>query len=298
MSNVDVSVILVNYNTKQLTADAINSVFEKTLGITYEIIVVDNASADGSVEFLKQKFADKISVIESKENLGFGGGNNLAIKAALGEYVYLLNTDALLLNNSIKILVDFIKQKEKCAGASGMVYNYENKISRSIDFIQKNNYSFMYNFFYFVKRYFCYYSKKPVKIEFPSFCAVLFKKAVLEKIGYFDEDFHMYSEDADLSLRILRAGFEFWTVPDSKVKHLDGGSYKKSALSDPDVRLRRLILSDFLFYKKAYGNGAVEKHYKERLKFYKVLNILSLGILNKKFSKRKQIMIDEYKKIK
>ena len=86
-----VSIIIVSYNTKELTKRTIQSVFDKTEGIEYEIIVIDNASKDGSVEELKKTFQDKITIIESGENLGFGKANNLGIKQSTGKYVFLLN---------------------------------------------------------------------------------------------------------------------------------------------------------------------------------------------------------------
>ena len=98
-----VSIIIVNYNTKDLTKKAIQAVFDKTEGVEYEIIVVDNDSKDGSVEELKKTFQDKIIIIEPKENLGFGRANNLGIKQANGKYVFLLNSDTELINNAIKI---------------------------------------------------------------------------------------------------------------------------------------------------------------------------------------------------
>ena len=98
---MDVSIIFVNYKTKDLTIDAINSVIEKTDGLDYEIFVVDNASNDGSIETIEQTFPD-INIIESDINGGFGYANNLAIKQAKGKYVLCLNTDTLLVNNAIK----------------------------------------------------------------------------------------------------------------------------------------------------------------------------------------------------
>ena len=107
---MQVSVIIVNYNTKELTKQAIQSVFDRTEGVEYEIIVVDNDSKDGSVEELKKIFQNKITIIESKENLGFGRANNLGIKQSKGKYVFLLNSDTELINNAIKIFYDYKRE--------------------------------------------------------------------------------------------------------------------------------------------------------------------------------------------
>ena len=118
-----VSIIMVNYNTKELTKKAIQAVFDKTEGVEYEIIVVDNDSKDGSVEELKKTFQDKIIIIESKENLGFGRGNNLGIKQAKGKYIFLLNSDTELINNAIKIFYDYMEQNEQVGICGGNLYN-------------------------------------------------------------------------------------------------------------------------------------------------------------------------------
>ena len=104
---MDVSVIIVNYNTLELTKNTIESVFEKTIEVSYEIILVDNASTDGSVEFFENNYKDKIILIKNNENLGFGRANNKGIEIAKGKYIFLLNSDTLLINNAIKILFDF-----------------------------------------------------------------------------------------------------------------------------------------------------------------------------------------------
>ncbi|MDR2202246.1 MAG: glycosyltransferase, partial [Clostridiales bacterium] len=100
---IDVSVIFVNYNTKDMTINAINSVFEKTEGVSFEVIVVDNKSSDGSLDEFRKVFGSKIKTIDAGDNLGFGRANNLGAAAACGEYLFLLNTDTLLVNNAIKI---------------------------------------------------------------------------------------------------------------------------------------------------------------------------------------------------
>ena len=116
---MDVSIIFVNYKTKDLTINAINSVIEKTEGVDYEIFVVDNASNDGSIEAIEQEFPN-INIIKNPINSGFGSANNLAIKQAKGKYIFCLNTDTLLVNNAIKIMFDFMERKENSKiGACG-----------------------------------------------------------------------------------------------------------------------------------------------------------------------------------
>ena len=98
---IDVSVIIVNYNTKDLLRDCINSVIEQTKNISFEIIVSDNGSSDGSIEMLKAEFP-KVIILNNKENLGFGKANNRGAEISNGKYLFLLNSDTVLLNNAIK----------------------------------------------------------------------------------------------------------------------------------------------------------------------------------------------------
>jgi len=108
MEKMDVSIIIVNYKTFAYTKDAIASVFEKTEDVAYEVIVVDNNSPDGSGKEIQEYFNDKITFIQSPENLGFGRANNLGAKCSNGKYLFFLNPDTILLNNAPKILFDFL----------------------------------------------------------------------------------------------------------------------------------------------------------------------------------------------
>ena len=141
-----VSVIIVNYNTKELTKNTIQSVINKTQGIDYDIIVVDNNSQDGSVEELKNTFQNKITIIESKQNLGFGRANNLAIKQVKGKYVFLLNSDTELINNSIKIFYEYMEQNEQVGLCCGNLYNKKNIPQESCDMHLYKNTVFSYFF--------------------------------------------------------------------------------------------------------------------------------------------------------
>ena len=107
-----VSIIIINYNTKLLTLDCLKSIYQHTKDIDFEVIVVDNASSDGSAEAIRESFPI-VKVIEPNENLGFGRANNLGAKYAKGEYLFLLNSDTLLIENSIKKLYDFYIENEE-----------------------------------------------------------------------------------------------------------------------------------------------------------------------------------------
>ena len=108
---MDVSIIIVNFNTRQMTSECIDSIIEKTQGLEFEIILVDNASTDGSKEFFEKD--ERITYIYSEKNGGFGYGNNLGMKVAKGKYFFLLNSDTLLINNAVKEFYDYAEKDDK-----------------------------------------------------------------------------------------------------------------------------------------------------------------------------------------
>ena len=124
---MDVSVIIVNYNTLKMTKDCIDSVIEKTKDVEYEIILVDNASTDGSKEFFKN-YRD-ITYIYNEKNLGFGTANNVGIKIARGNFIFCLNSDTLLLNNAIKQFVEFESMNHNNVVLGGWLLNSNMEIS-------------------------------------------------------------------------------------------------------------------------------------------------------------------------
>ena len=132
---MDVSIIIVNYNTQELTLQCLRSVYEKTAGISFEVIVVDNASSDDSVKQVRIEFPQVI-LIESPENLGFGRANNLGFENSTGDYIFLLNSDTLLINNAIEILWRFLNQNFDIAIVGGQLFEEDGvTITHSYSFV-------------------------------------------------------------------------------------------------------------------------------------------------------------------
>ena len=126
---MDVSIIIVNYNTCELTKQCIDSIFEKIDGVSFEVIVVDNDSKDDSIKVLSQD--SRITFVASDANLGFGKANNLGVEHSLGKYIFFLNSDTLLVNNAVKLFFDFMEQHQinKSVGAIGCLL-MDNKLRR------------------------------------------------------------------------------------------------------------------------------------------------------------------------
>jgi len=270
MSCFDVSIVFVNYNTKKLIINAINSVFEKTEGVNFEIIVVDNASIDGSIEALKNDFGNRIRIIESRENLGFGRANNLAIKQANSKYIFLLNTDTLLMNNAIKILFDFMEQNSNIGVAGGNLYNAQGNPTHSFGpKLLKPENAFLNVFKYHICK--CIkqtkiddfnYSKMNKKVGFITGADMFIRKIALEASGLFDEDFFMYFEETELTSRLTKNGWFSYSVPSAKISHLEYGS-QGGTVNESTIKLYKQ--SEYLYYEKVFGKYGAKRHFQFKL---------------------------------
>lgn len=276
---MDVSVILVSYNTKELTRDCIKSLYEKTQGLKYDVWVVDNASSDGSVQMIKEEFPD-VKLIESHENLGFGRANNLAIKQSDAKYCFLLNTDTILVNNAVKILFDYMEKPENSdvGGCGGQLYNSDMTFQHSVgefDTIEKlQRKALGINFTELKCRYNNIFktkfkkqkenhADKPYVFSLayePDFIIgadLMLRKSALDKAGAFDERFFMFGEEAELCFRLKKHGFRIGFVPESSIIHIGGASAYKA---NTHVAVEKMILDGtILFFKLCYGIEAAKK---------------------------------------
>lgn len=291
---MDVSVIIVNYNTLKMTENTIKSVIEKTEDIEYEIILVDNASTDGSVEYFEKEWKEKIIFIKNKENLGFGRANNKGIEVAKGKYVFLLNSDTLLINNAIKILYDFMEKNDKVGICGGNLYtkdflpaasyslkmlNYSTEyLSSIINFFRKNLFKSNGNYFN--------NTGLPKKVEIIIGADMLIKKHILKKTGKFDEDFFMYHEESELCFRVLRHGYSIYSVPEAKIVHLEGKSSKFKA-----KRFQMDRYGKYMFFYKTKGKKSLKwVYFLSQLKYLNLLDLEKLRLNRQEYKKFKIFM--------
>jgi len=224
---MQLSIVILNYKTKNLLKQCLKNIANLSLPFEHEIIVVDNNSQDGAEEMVKENFPE-YKFIQADRNRGMGAGNNLGIKHSRGEYVLILNPDVVVLENSIEKLLKFI-EKDKKIGCVAPQLLYPNKT------YQQSRYKFPKFFMLpvfirtglgkFVKRALDEYFMNNIpidqahKIDWARGSALLIRKSVLDKIHGFDERFFMYLEDTDLCRRIWQAGYEIWYVPDAQMIH-------------------------------------------------------------------------------
>lgn len=240
---MDVSVIIVNYNTCRMTAECIESVRQKTSGISYEIILVDNGSTDGSKEFFEQ--FEGIKYIYSDENLGFGRANNLGAKQASGNYLFLLNSDTILINNAIKILYDYISTHPKAGVVGGNLYDKDSRpnlsfkrhlpgIFDSLNDMTSNRLGKMI----WGKNQFFNHSRTPLEVGYIQGADFMLSKWLFDSFGGFMEDYFMYYEETDMCCRIDRSGYKCFNVPEAKIYHFDGASFSKEL----DINIDRFLM--------------------------------------------------------
>lgn len=258
---IDVSVIIVNYNTKQLTENCIKSIQENTSDVIYEIILVDNDSSDGSSEYFQNR--NDIVFVLSKNNLGFGRANNLGYSKSTGKYVFLLNSDTILLNNVVKIFYDEMEQLPNdiaCIGAPLL-----KRDGKTIG----NSFGYFPCFSQIYRVLKDLYLKKIIKnyvdgtIDFnnevyPKFVdyiigADLFlRRSVIEKHGLFDPDFFMYFEETEMQYRYHKNGYKAKIISGPRIIHLepfiDNGKKKKYSAKHRYIFFEGM----FLYYKKRY----------------------------------------------
>ena len=228
---MDVSIVIVNYNTKELTTNCIKSIFEHTSGCEFEIILVDNASQDGSKEIFESM--PGIRYIYNDKNAGFGTANNIGAKVAKGKYFFLLNSDTLLIENSIKILFDHMEQNPQLSLCGANLVNGD----RQNSIIGGQFPSLLSEFaaigFYKLNRK---YHNRNIAIcqtidqlgdntlQYVSGANMFFRADVFNQLGGFDESFFMYYEETDLCKRFTSQGYKLALVPKTTIVHLEGQS--------------------------------------------------------------------------
>ncbi len=277
--NMDVSVIIVNYCSAKLVMDTVRSIKEKTSGVSYEILVVDNASGDGSVEVLREALGEDITLIASSENLGFGKANNLAAKQAKGEMLFLLNPDTILVNNAIYVLYLYLKDHPEVGVAGGNLYfpnmmpapSFCRAFSSPEDEERQSRWGTL------LKKRFLRakqagkmqefnYTDQPEEVAYIFGADMMMPKAIFEQVGGFDPDFFMYGEETELTWRITQQGYKVVCVPQSKIVHLEGATTKSGdAFSERQFGMR--MNGTLLYYDKCFVNGA-ERFYRARRRRY------------------------------
>ncbi len=228
---MDISVIIVSYNTSGLLRDCLDSIRRCTSGVDYEVIVVDNDSHDGTPDMLRRDYP-WVRLIESGGNLGFGRANNLGSEAARGKYLLYLNSDTILRNNALRIMWEYAESPEGAdTGVIGAIlldaqgqpcHSYGRFITPRREL--KNVVAKYLRFLKDPELLHPSPVEAPKDVEYITGAMMMVPRKVYESIGGFDPDFFMYCEEVDWQLRMSQHGLRRVVIPGPEVVHLEGGS--------------------------------------------------------------------------
>jgi GT2 family glycosyltransferase len=264
---IDISIIVVSYNTRELTIQCLTSIIKYCTNFNYEIILVDNASSDDSIEYIAKMFPN-VMLIENNLNVGFSKANNQGIKRSSGEYIFLLNSDAYLESNAIEILLECAKEEGSGSVLAPRLLNVDGTIQRSyFDFPSTIKITLHSLELTQVAHYFREKLMKIFKINVSSiyqeksenelhrvpyvlFAAVFMHKEVIRDVGLLDENMNFYHEDCEYGYRLFKSNYNLYLVPKSKIFHIGGGSSKTNSF----FAFENYYLGLIYFYKKHKPN--------------------------------------------
>jgi len=257
---MELSLVFVNWNSVDFLRECVGSIYESTPGISFEIVVVDNASPDAGIETIKDRFPN-ITLIKSEKNLGFAGANNLGFRNSTGAYVLFLNPDTKLVGPAISLMMDRIKSLPDAGIVGCKLLNTD--LSIQLSSIQKfpTILNQLLDIEYLQLRWpGCpLWNLKPLlspdvkisKVEVISGACMLMPRNIFEQVGMFSEEYFMYAEDIDLNFKVNRAGFSNYYVGDATIIHFGGGSSSQQGVSQWKTVMKYRAMRRY--YRKTRG---------------------------------------------
>jgi O-antigen biosynthesis protein len=242
---LDISIIIVNYNVKEFLQNLLHSISKSSDKISREIIVIDNASNDGSPEFLNEKFP-YVDLVVNNSNLGFSKANNIGINRAKGKYILLLNPDTLVSEDTFEKMIDFFEHNPRVGLAGCKILNPDGTLQlacrRSFpgpwtSFCKVTGLSNLFPQSKLFARYNLTYldPNQTYEVDAISGSFMMFRKELFDKIGGLDEKFFMYGEDLDFCYRTQKAGYKVYYVHSTQIIHYKGESTKRSGLDETKI---------------------------------------------------------------
>jgi GT2 family glycosyltransferase len=276
ISLTDVSIIIVNYNTINLLRNCLNSLIQ-TEGRVCELIVVDNASTDGSAEMVANEFPGVV-LVRNQQNAGFSKANNQGMKLAKGKYFLLLNSDTVVRAGAVEIMAEFLGSQTAVGAVTCKLLNANGTIQASISnrpgpvllFFRLLGVSRLISgdrarrwlsrtcgFFLgkTIRSYLAPYTAhdSPVEVENISGACMMLRREAVQQVGFLDEGFFMYFEDMDYCVRLQNAGWKMYYLPQGEIIHL-GGMSSGGRMRNYSVHSYRAL---FHFYRKHFSHAMV-----------------------------------------
>lgn len=244
---MDLSIIIVNWNTSKLLFQCLESIYRSELRSTFEIIVVDNASTDDSISVITTNFPD-VHIISNDRNLGFAKANNQGIAMAKGRYVLLLNSDTIVLPGVFDEMLRVADLNPQTGVIAPKLLNMDGTLQKSwssfpsfiSELVGKN----------FRIRHPVVNIPNTYDVDWIMGACMLVRAATIQDVGKMDEDYFFYSEETDWCFRIKKKNWKVWYLTSGEIYHLGGGSTKRGSVA----QLVSLYQSKLLYFKKNHGN--------------------------------------------
>lgn len=260
MVKPELSIIIVSYNTQKLLVDCLTSVYKYSINVNIEVIVVDNASKDDSVQIVRSKFP-QVNLIESKKNLGFAKGNNLAKSVAKGKYVLFLNSDTLVTSGVFAKTLEKIESDPRIGALGCKIVLPSGKLDRDsrrsfptpwVAFTHFSGLDKIRPRSKILSRYWYGYLSQDEthEVDVLQGAYMLCRKSVLDHVGWFDEDYFLDGEDIDLCWKIKTAGYKLLYYQETSIVHVKKASKKSPTKDEREKIVKASVESMELFYKK------------------------------------------------
>ena len=251
---MDLSILIVNWNTKDLLIQCLKSLEQTLKRLKMEVFVVDNGSVDGSVEPVREKFPEVI-IIQNPMNLGFAKANNQGIKRSKGKYILLLNPDTQMKEGAIEILIAFMDAHPEVGVAGAQFLNSDGSKQNSIanfpslatELLNKSLLRWFFPKTFPGKER---NISEPIEVDSVIGACMMVRREAMEQVGLLDEDYFLFLEETDWCYRIKKAGWKVYHVPQAEVYHFQG----KSAEKDKKRAKVEYYRSRNQFFKKHKGN--------------------------------------------
>jgi hypothetical protein len=252
------SIIIVNYNVKDLLKKCLQSIEQTVKPIEYEVIVIDNCSVDGSVALIKADFP-QVKIIENHENRGFAAANNQGINCSHGDYILLLNPDTIVLSNSVERMLEFIENHQQAGIVGCKILNPDGSLQSScrnfpslalIFFESMGLHRFFSLSKYFVKSYLRNWAHNEIRmVDSVKGACMMVRRTAIEEVGLLDENYFLYDEEVDWCKRMQEKAWDTFFIPDAQIIHYGEQSTKQEALKNmiQSYRARQQ------YFQKFYG---------------------------------------------
>lgn len=278
---MDLSIIIVNYNTREFLRGCLKSIYETVQNIKFETYVVDNASIDGSAEMVECDFP-QVKLIKNKENLYFSKANNQAIEISAGRHTLLLNPDTVVYPEAIENMVEFMDRNIDVGAIGAKLLNGDGSVQIS-GYYCKFPSLFQVLFFYTALRHiakkfsvltykFYHHSNtdNPCEVDQPPGACLMIRRSVFDAVGLLDENFPLFFNDVDLCYRIKKTGWKIFYYPTAKMIHYGGASFTSQNMND---RINWSLIS-----YKGLRNFFVKHNYSVAAKTVKAIVLIDSAI--------------------